>query len=150
MIASVLTPVPEVIVGLVQPVFPRWVENIQIDGVFFGPGFVRHVGRNAQHFSSADQNFLAVDGEFEGAFENVSYLFVVMMMQRDVRALLHQHAGEHDFVAYNHFAVDQRIQFFALNVFPRDDISIPRCSFFISVNFGGVVMQIHVRELESF
>ena len=44
----------EVIVGFVQPVFTRGIEDVEVHGVFQGPGFMRHIWRNAQDFAGAD------------------------------------------------------------------------------------------------
>ncbi len=76
------------------------------------------VGRDAEDFVGADDDFAAIDGKFQGAFENVGNLLVVMVVQRDVRAFLQQHARQHDFVADHHLAVDERIQLLAFDIFP--------------------------------
>jgi hypothetical protein len=115
-----LTAVAEVVVGFVEPVFAGGIEDVEVDGVFDGPGFVGEVGRDAENFAGADDDFAAINGKFQGAFEDVGYLLVVMVMQGDVRAFLQQHAGQHDFVADHHLAVDERIQLLALDVFPSD------------------------------
>ena len=43
----------EVVVGLVEPVFAWGVEDVEVDGVFEGPGFVGHMRGDAQNFSGA-------------------------------------------------------------------------------------------------
>jgi hypothetical protein len=121
-----LTTVAEVVVGFVEPVFAGGIEDVEINGVFDGPGFVGQVGRDAQDFAGADDDFAAIDGKFQGAFEDVGYLLVVVVMQRDVRAFLQQHARQHDFVADDHFAVDERIQLLTLDVFPYDMLRLRR------------------------
>src|SRR5260370_41654556 len=40
-----LAPLTQIIVGLVQPVFARGIEDIKIDGIFERPGLVRQVRR---------------------------------------------------------------------------------------------------------
>src|SRR5882724_1166386 len=112
--------VAQIVVGFVQPIFPRWIEDVEVDGVFEGPGFVGHVRRDAQDFACAYDDFFSVDGEFQRAFKDVGDLFVVVMMQRDVGAFFHDHAGQHDLVTNDHFAIDQRIQFFAFDFIPRN------------------------------
>src|SRR5262249_41053158 len=42
------------------------------------------------------------------------------MVQRHMRALFHQHAREHHLIPDDHLAIDQRIQLFALDFFPRN------------------------------
>src|SRR5438876_3111189 len=115
-----LAAVPQVVVCFVQPVFARRVEDVEVHGIFERPGFVGHHRRDAQHLAGAHHDFLAVDREFQRALQDVRHLFVVVVMQRHVRTLLHQHARQHDFAADHHLAVNERIQFLALHVFPGD------------------------------
>ena len=115
-----LTTVAEVVVGFVEPVFAGGIKDVEVDGIFDGPGFVGQVRRDAEDFAGADDDFAAINGKFQGAFEDVGYLLVVMVMQWDVRAFLQQHARQHNLVADYHFAVDERIQLLALDVFPCD------------------------------
>src|SRR5437016_12465920 len=114
-----LTTMSQIVVGLVQPVFARRIEDVQVHGVFERPGLVGHVRRDAQHFAGAHHRLLAIAGKVQRAFENGADLLVVVVMQRHVRAFFEQHARQHDFVAHQHFAADEGIQLFALHVFPR-------------------------------
>src|SRR5713101_1998984 len=98
-LGTALAAAPKVIVGLVQPVFAGWIENIKIDGVLKGPGFMGHVRWDAQHLTRAHYDLLAVDGKLQRALEDVGDLLIVMMMQRHVRALLQKYPRKHDFVA---------------------------------------------------
>jgi hypothetical protein len=123
-----LPPVAKIVVGLVQPVFPRRVEDIEIDSVFERPGFVRHVRWDAEDFPGVHDDFFAVDRELQRAFQDVRHLLVVMMVEWDVSALLHDHARQHDLVADHHFAVDQRIEMFALDFVPRDVLAGCGCT----------------------
>src|SRR5215467_3543449 len=68
--------VAEVVVGLIKPVLAWRVEDVEIDSVFEGPGFVRHVGRDTQDLPCADDDLLAVDGKLKSAFEYVCDLLV--------------------------------------------------------------------------
>jgi hypothetical protein len=43
-----------------------------------------------------------------------------MMMQRDVSIFFEENASEHDFLAVNHFAINVRVEMFALDLIPRD------------------------------
>ena len=56
-----LTAVAQIGVGLVEPVFPRRIENIEVDGIFEGPGFVRNVRGNAEDLTGVHHDLLAVD-----------------------------------------------------------------------------------------
>jgi hypothetical protein len=42
------------------------------------------------------------------------------MVLGDVPALFDEHAGQHDFVAHDHFAIDLVVQRFALHLVPRN------------------------------
>jgi len=70
----------------VDPVLARGIEDVEIDGIFEGEGFVRNVGRNAEDFAGVDGDFFTFQGELQCAFEDVGDLFVVMAVQRDMRA----------------------------------------------------------------
>ena len=94
----------------VDPILARGIEDVEIDGVFEGEGFVRNVGRDAEDFASVDGDFFAFEGKLQCAFEDVGDLFVVMAVQRDVRAFLEQDAGDHDAGAYYELAAYQWVQ----------------------------------------
>src|SRR6267378_3263783 len=71
-----LTAVPQVVVRLVQPVFARGIEYVEVDGIFERPGFMRQVRWDAQHFAGVNDDLLAIDGEFQRAFKDVGHLLV--------------------------------------------------------------------------
>ena len=110
----------EVVVGLIKPVFAGRVEDVEIDSVFEGPGFVRHVGRDTQDLPCADDDLLAVNGKLKSTFEYVCDLLVVVVMLRDVRTFLELDTGEHDFIANDHLAIDERVELLAVDIFPGD------------------------------
>ena len=68
-----------------------------------------HIGRDAQDFARAHDDLLAVNRELQGTFEDVGDLFIMMMVHRHMRALLEEHARQHDFVPHYHFAADEFI-----------------------------------------
>jgi len=108
----------EIVIGFVQPVLAGRIKNVKINGVFQRPGFVRHVRRDAEHFARPDDDFLAVNGELQGSFEDVGDLLVVMMVERDVSAFFHQHPSKHDFLSMEHFPINQRIEVLAFDLIP--------------------------------
>lgn len=110
----------KIIVGFVEPVVARWIEHVEIERVFESPGFMRHIRRDTKNFAGADDDFLAIDGEFQRAFEDVGELFIVMVVERDMTAFLEEDPRQHDLLAVNHFAVDVRVEMLALDVFPGD------------------------------
>src|SRR5258707_50547 len=101
-----LAAVTKIVVGLVDPVGAGRGEDVEIERVLKGPSFMRHVRGNAKNFAGADDDLLAIDGEFQCAFEDVGELLVVVMMKWDVTAFFEEDAGEHNLLAVNHFAVD--------------------------------------------
>jgi hypothetical protein len=90
-----LSAVTEVIVRLVQPIFTRRIEDVEINRVFLRPGFMGHVGWNAQHFTGLDDDFFAVDCKFQSSLQNVGHLLIVVMVKWNVRAFFHDDAGQH-------------------------------------------------------
>src|SRR6266480_5209 len=134
-----LATMSQIVVGLVQPVFARGIEDVEVHGIFQSPGLVRHVRRDAQHFAGANDDLLAIDGKLQRAFEDIGHLLVVVVMQRHVRAFLHQHARQHDFIADQHFAADEGIELLALHAFPRDVLRFRRgAHFFSPYNFAAL------------
>src|SRR5689334_1342780 len=87
-----------------------------------------------------DDNLLASNPEFQGAFQNVGDLFVFVAMLRHDATLFQKNAGEHDLVARNHLSIQERIQLLEFYIFPRrmfqhrfrlsslfvEEISVPR------------------------
>src|SRR6267142_2258448 len=135
----VLAAVPQIVVCLVQPVFARGIEDIEVHGIFQCPGLVRHVRRDAQHFAGANDDLLAIDGKFQRAFEDIGHLLVVVVMQWHVRTSLHEHARQHNFIADQHFAADEGIELLALHVFPREVLRFRRgAHFFSPYNFAAL------------
>src|ERR1700737_2606967 len=76
--------VPQVVVGLVQPVFARGVEDVQVDGVLESPGLVWHVRWYAQYLTGAYHDFFPINGELHCAFKDICDLLVVMVVLRYV------------------------------------------------------------------
>ena len=127
-----LATVPQVVVGFVQPILAGGIEHIQVNRVFKGPSLVRHVGRDAKHFSGFDDDLPAIDGKLERAFHNVRHLFIVMVMERDMRALFHDYAGKHQVLAGEHLALDERVERFALDSIPGNVFCLGWAGHFLS------------------
>src|SRR5215472_4611976 len=58
---------PQIGISLVEPVLTRRIENVEVNCIFERFSFVRHVGRNAQHFAGMHHDFFAVDPELQRA-----------------------------------------------------------------------------------
>ena len=127
-----LATVPQVVVGFVQPILAGGIEHIQVNRVFKGPSLVRHVGRDAEHFSGFDDELFAIDGKLERTFQNIRNLFIVMVMERNMRAFFHDYTGEHQVLAGQHFASDERVERFALDSIPGNVLCLGWAGHFLS------------------
>ena len=112
---------PEVGVVAVDPILTRGIEDVEVDGVFEGEGFVGYVGWDAEDFAGVDDDFFVFKDELQSAFEDVGDLFVVMAVQRDVRAFFQQDAGDHNTGAYDELAADEWVERFDFDVGPAGE-----------------------------
>src|SRR6185312_8586777 len=78
----------QVTISFVDPVGPRRIEDVEVNRVFHGLSFVRHIWRDGEHFSGGHHNFFSIDIKLQCAFENIAELFVNMAVQRNYAALL--------------------------------------------------------------
>ena len=76
--------------------------------------------RDAEDFAGVDDDFFAVDPELERAFENVGELLVVVAVLGDDAAFLQQHASQHDFLADDELALQERVKVFERDGAPGD------------------------------
>src|SRR6266513_213548 len=89
---------PQVIIFLVQPILPRWTEDIDIESLFERFGLVRNVRGDVQYFSSLDGDLLGsvfANPEFERALEDVRQLLILVRVLRHYAALFQIHLREH-------------------------------------------------------
>jgi len=107
-------------VGLGEPVGARRIENVELDGVFEGPGFVRHIRRDAETIARGELDLAAVDAEFHAAFEAVGELLVDVVVHRHVGAFFQDDAGEHHVFADYQLAIEERIEMLKFDVFPAE------------------------------
>lgn len=110
----------EVLVGFVDPVFARRIEDVEIDRVHQRFGFMRHVGRNGQDFARTHDDFFSVDPELERAIKNVGDLLVVMAVLGNDASFFQQNASQHDVLADDEMAPQKRIEVFDFDRAPRD------------------------------
>ena len=108
----------QVLVGLVDPVGAGRMENVEIDGIFQGLSFVRHVWRDGQHFAGIHDKNLSVDPELQCPVENIGDLFVGVAVFGDDAAFLKQNAGQHDILANDEMALQQRVEVFEFDRAP--------------------------------
>ena len=108
----------QVLISLVNPVGARRIEYIKIDRVLHGFRPVRHVRRDGQHLAGVHHDLFAVNPELQCAFQNIGELLVVMTVQRDDAALLHQDPRHHDVVTHHKLALQQRVQVFQIDRMP--------------------------------
>ena len=110
----------QVSVGLINPVGAGRVEDVEIDGIRERLGPMWHVGRNCQDLTRIHHNLLAVDPEFQRAFQDVGDLFVVVAVFGHNTSFLEEDAGEHDVLPDHEVAAKQGIQRFDFDGTPRD------------------------------
>jgi hypothetical protein len=75
---------------------------------------------DGENLARVDNNFFAVDPELQRTLENISDLLVLVAMQRNNAALLHQHSSHHDVLPDDQLPLQQRIQAFQLDCAPRE------------------------------
>jgi hypothetical protein len=100
----------QIVVCLVDPIGAWGIEHVEVDRVYKGFGFVGHVARDGEDFARVDHDFFAVDPELEGAFEDIGDLLIVVAVQGDNAALLHEDAGDHDVLADYQLALQERVE----------------------------------------
>src|SRR3984893_6860475 len=108
----------QVLISLVNPVGARRIEYIEVNRVVQGFRLVRHVRRDGQNFAGIHHDLLAVDPELERALQHICELLIVMAMQWDDAALLHQDARDDDGLTDNNLALQQRLQVFQFDGMP--------------------------------
>jgi len=111
---------PQVLVSLVDPIGAGGIEDVEVDSVFHGLGFVWHVRRDAESLAGVHNDFAAIDPELESAFENVGELLVVVAVLGDDASFFEQHARQHNVLAYHELALQQRVEVFERNGVPRN------------------------------
>jgi hypothetical protein len=55
-----------------------------------------------------------------------------MVMERNVRALFHDYTGEHQVLAGEHLAIDERVELFALDGIPGNVLCLGWAGHFLS------------------
>jgi hypothetical protein len=110
----------QILIGLVDPVGTRRSEDVEVDGVFEGLSLMRHVGGDAESFAGVDDDFFAVYPKLERAFEDVGELFVGMAVLGDDASFFQEDAGEHDFLADDELALQERVEVFERDSVPGD------------------------------
>src|SRR3954467_3464159 len=98
---------------LTDPILAWRIEDIEIYGVLDRFSFVRHVGGDAEYFTGMHNDFLTIDPELQGAFQNVRGLLVLPAGLRHGAPLLQQIWGKHEVLAGKHRNMFSRILFFS-------------------------------------
>src|SRR5437763_16972735 len=93
---------PQIIICLVQPILSRRTEDIDVECIFEGFGFVWNMRWYQQHFSREhidDLRFIRAYPETQATLEDVSNLLVLVRMTRHNRALREIDMGQHHAIA---------------------------------------------------
>jgi hypothetical protein len=115
---------PEIAIGFCEPIGPRRVKDVEVNGIFKGLGLVRHIGRNGEHLTATNDDLSAVDQKLERPLENIAELFIDVTMQGDDTALLEQNPGEHYFFAHNQLPLQERIERLEFHLFPSQMLQL--------------------------
>jgi hypothetical protein len=102
----------QVFVGFIDPVGAWRVENVEVDSIFQGFCFVRHMGRDGQDVTGAYHDDLSIDPEFQGAFDNVCDLLVMMTVLGNDAALFQQYACQHHVFTDDEMPLEERVEIF--------------------------------------
>jgi hypothetical protein len=51
----------QVTIGFIDPIGPRRIEDIEVNRVFHGLGFVRHIWRDGEYLAGVHYNFFSID-----------------------------------------------------------------------------------------
>ena len=108
----------QILVGLVDPIGSRRIEDIEVDCVFHGFGLMRHVGRNAEHLAGVNHDFFAVNPELKSTIKDIGQLLVVVAVLGHDASLLQQHARHHDLLSDDKLPLQEWIEFFEGNCVP--------------------------------
>src|SRR5882762_2926047 len=116
--SQTLLRLPQVPIGLVNPVRPRGSKDVQVDRVDQRFCLMRHVGRDGQNLAAVDNDDATIDPELQRALEDVGQLLVVVAVLGHDAALLQQYPRNHDFLADHKLPLEQRVQVFQLDGTP--------------------------------
>src|SRR5207244_11682117 len=111
----------EIGVGLVEPVFPWWVEHVHVEGILECAGLVRHMARQVQHLARANHDLLGsvrTYKELECPFQDVRELLVLVRVSRDHAPFFQVDVREHHAVARDQAPRQPLVQLLARNVLP--------------------------------
>jgi hypothetical protein len=114
----------QVLIGSIDPIGARRIENVEIHGVFERLGLVRHIRGNAENFSGVDHNLLAVNPKLQRPVENVCKLFVVVAVLGNNAPFLKKHSREHNFLTDYKLPLQQRVQIFERNRVPGNELQL--------------------------
>jgi hypothetical protein len=112
---------PEVGVGLVEPVLARRIEDVDVECILERFRLVVDVGRNGEHLAGADDDdlgFILADPELERTLDDVRDLLVVVIVLRHDASLLEIDVRDHHAVAGDQAAVEHGSNGLEWNVVP--------------------------------
>src|SRR5213594_4216302 len=137
---------PQIIVGSFEPVLPRRRKDIEIERVFQGRRGMHDIGRNVKDVAGVKNDFHSVYVKFQPAADDVTHLFVLMVMSRNDASFLQYEFGEHHPFARDEFSSQQRIKLFLGDVGPTILCDIPTlCLFHICSSPYGFALLLGLR-----
>ena len=78
------------------------------------------MGRDAQEFTRAEDDFAAINCELQRAGVRQRNLFVEMAVHGNNTALLQKNAGDHDLIADDELTIEEWVQGLDRDVIPAD------------------------------
>src|SRR5205809_3660861 len=79
---------PQIIVGPIEPVLPRRRKDVEIKRIFQGRRGMHDIGGYMKDVTGAKNDFLSVYFKFQPAADDVTYLFVFMVVSRNDASFL--------------------------------------------------------------
>jgi hypothetical protein len=116
-----LAGITEVGVGLVQPVLPRRIEHIHIQGILQSDGLVRYTRREVKHLAFAHihrSGIVTSNGKPERPLQYIRDLLVFMFVHGDDCARFQVDVGYHHAIPRDKPSIQFVAQFFEWDFFP--------------------------------
>src|SRR2546427_359621 len=121
---------PQIIVGPIEPVLPRRRKDVEIKRIFQGRRGMHDIGGNMKDVAGVKNDFLSVYFKFQLAADDVTHLFVLMVVSGNDASFLQYEFREHHPFARDEFSSQQRIKFFLGDVRPAILCCIPALCLF--------------------
>src|SRR5215831_12487351 len=120
-VRSAWSRLPEVLILAFEPVLPRGIKDVYVEGVLECLGAVAQVAWNVQHLTGSNVHLLlAIPSQLKAkrALKNVGELLVVVLMGRNLAAFLQVDVSDHHAIAGHHPPLELVREFLSRHRFP--------------------------------